>query len=120
MALLELYAELESLVLRLKVEDERLRTLRPRLFFPPLAPRFIARQPTLHNALRHLQHLFLGRLSRNLQQQRLRRDPVLDALSPQGLRNVPQRESLRHARTRTTNLSGHILVRVFESRRQLM
>src|SRR5712692_8342334 len=43
-ALLELNPELEGIVLRLKVEDERPRALRSRLLFAAFAARLVARQ----------------------------------------------------------------------------
>src|SRR5271154_1021923 len=58
-ALLELNPELERFVLRLKLEDERLRTLRDRLFFLTFAPRLIAGQATLKDAMHHFNHLLL-------------------------------------------------------------
>src|SRR5215475_7167988 len=104
MTLLELNAEPERLVVRLELENERLRPLRPGLLVTALFASFITRQATLQNAVQHLDHFLLGRLPSDLQQQRLRIDAVLDALLPQRLRDVPQRERLRHRRPSPANL----------------
>src|SRR5208282_5757291 len=114
MALLELDAETEAFVLWLELKDEWLRPLRTALLIAPLATRLVARQPALHNAMHHLNHLLFSRLARNLQQQRLRDNPMLDAFLPQRLRNVPERERFRNRRTRTPNLLGNIFMCVFK------
>src|SRR5277367_271889 len=61
-ALLELNAELESIVLRFKIENERLRTLRSSLLFTAFAARFVAGQATLKDARKHFQHFLFGGL----------------------------------------------------------
>src|SRR5580704_12929346 len=114
MALLELNAELEALVLRLELKKKRLRPLWTALLIAPFAPRLIPRQSALQDAVHHLDHLFFGWLASNLQQQRLRDDPMLDAFFAQRLGNIPERQSLRHGRTGASNFPGHIFVRVFE------
>src|SRR6516162_82914 len=96
MALLELNPELERLVLRLEVKNERLGALRAGLLLPALAPGFVARQATLQNPLKHLQHFLFGGLPRNLQEHRLGIDALLDALLAQRLWNISQRERFGH------------------------
>src|ERR1700724_1244029 len=59
-ALFELNTELEGIVLRLKLEDEWLRALRPGLLLAALLARFIACQATLQDAMQNLNHLFFG------------------------------------------------------------
>src|SRR6266702_2290690 len=80
MALLELNSELKSLRRRLELKDERPWPLRSCLFIPALTARLIARQPALHDAVKHLNHFLFHRLPRNLQQERLGKNSILDAL----------------------------------------
>src|SRR5216683_3232160 len=98
MALLELNAEPEGLIFRLKLKNKRVRPLRARLLFTALAPRFIPRQAALQDAMQHLHHFLFRGLPRNLQQQRLRPNALLDAPLPQCIRNIAQRKRLRHRR----------------------
>ena len=73
MALLELNPELKLLVLRLELENERLRPLRPGYMFFARSFRASSRvSPPCIDAVNRLQHFLLGRLPRDLQQQRLR------------------------------------------------
>src|SRR6266404_1780650 len=73
-ALLELNPELERLVLRLELKNKRLWPLRSCLFLATFAARFIAGEPALHDAVKHLNHFLFGRLPRNLEQQGLRKE----------------------------------------------
>src|SRR5215471_14301195 len=120
MALLELNPELERLVLWFEMEDKSLWPLRTCLFFPPFPPSFIPREAALQNSLKHLQHFFLSRLARNLQQQRLRADAMLDTFLAQAFRNISQRKCLGHGRPRTSNFLCDIFMRVFKLRGQTM
>src|SRR5215831_21426363 len=100
MALLELNSKLERLGRRLKLKNERPWPLRTCLLLAPFTPRFVTRQPALHNAVEHLDHFLFVWLARNLQQQRLRIDSMIDAPLAQQLRNVPQRKRLGDRRSR--------------------
>src|SRR6266481_4602817 len=88
MALLKLNSEPKRLRGRFELKDEWLRALRPSLLFAAFAPRLIARQSALHDAMEHFNHLLIRGLARNLQQERLGKNSVLDALLPQRVRNI--------------------------------
>src|ERR1700682_4073531 len=118
MALLELNTELERLALRLKLKNKRLRPLRSCLFLAPLAARFIACEPALHDAVKHLDHFLFGRLPRNLEQQGLRQDSVLNAFSAQGIRDIAQRHCLRDRRPGAPTFLRAALVLVLNLRSQ--
>src|SRR5258705_8311177 len=120
MTLLELNPELERFRGWLELKNERLRTLRSAVLFAALAPRLIARQSSLHDAVKHLDHFLLGALACNLQQQRLGKNSLLDALLAERIRNIPQRQRFGHRRARSTDLLGDILMRGFKVRAQAM
>src|ERR1700674_4778253 len=90
MTLFELNSEPKRLILGFKLKDKRLRALWSGLLFPPLTARFIPRQAALQDTMQHLHHFLFGGLPRNLQQQRLRRAPLLDAFLPQRVRDIAQ------------------------------
>src|ERR1700730_5969645 len=113
-ALLKLNAEPKGLVLRFELKNERLRALRSGLLLAAFAPRFIARQPALHDAVEHLDHLFFGRLARDLQQERLGKDRLLNALLSQRIRNIPQRKRFGNRRACPPDFLRNILVRVLK------
>src|SRR6266567_5800078 len=112
MAFLELNSELKSLRRRLELKDERPWPLRSCLFIPALTARLIARQPALHNAVKHLDHFLFHRLPRNLQQERLGKNSILDALLLQRVENIAQRQSFGHRGARPANLPGDILMSI--------
>src|SRR5260370_34735349 len=115
-ALLERNWELKSRGRRVELKDERPWPLRSCLFIPALTARLIARQPALHDAAKHLDHFLFHRLPRNLQQERLGKNSILDALLSQRLGNIAQRQSLGHRGARPANLPGDILMRIFKLR----
>src|SRR5713101_4029720 len=96
MTLLELNPELERFRRRLELKYEWLWSLRSRLLFAAFAARLVARQPALHDTVEHLDHFLFGGLAGNLQQKRLCEDSVLDALLPQRVGNIAQRQCFGH------------------------
>src|SRR5260370_20312333 len=71
MALLELNPELERLRGRFELKDERLWPLPSPMLFAAFNARLISKDSALHDAVEHLDHLLVSRLSRNLEQKRL-------------------------------------------------
>ena len=67
MALLELDAKLERIILRFEVKNKRLGTLRAGLLFPALATGFVTGQAALQDPLKHFDHFLFGGLPCNLQ-----------------------------------------------------
>src|SRR5260370_3527897 len=118
MALLELNPELEGLRRRLELKDERPWPLRSSMLLAAFAARLIARQPALHDAMEHLDHFLVGGLARNLEQERFGKNAVLDALLPQRVGNIAQRQSFGYRGPRSPNLLGDVLVRILKLRAQ--
>src|SRR5260370_36258013 len=116
MALLELNPELEGLRRRLELKDERPWPLRSGMLLAAFAARLIARQPALHDAMKHLDHFLLGRLPRNLEQERFGKNAVLDALLPQRVRDITQRPSFGYRGPGPANFLGVCPVRIFKLR----
>src|SRR5438477_388223 len=114
MTFLELNPELKCLRRRLELKDERPWPLRSRLLFAAFAARLIAGQPSLHDAVEHLDHFLFGGLTRNLQQQRLGNNSMLDALLSQRIGDIAKRQSFGHRRPRPADFLGDVFVRVFK------
>ena len=71
-------------------------------------------RPPCDDALDHLAHLFLAGLARDLQQQRLRDDSLLDAGVAHVVGNHAQRHRFGDGRTRAADFLGDVVVRVIE------
>ncbi len=64
--------------------------------------------------MNHLEHFLLGRTARNLEEQGLGEDAVLDAFFANMVGDITQRKRFGDRRARAPDLAGHIVVRVVE------
>src|SRR5262245_42167676 len=79
LTLAELDAHAEGFILRLVVEDERLRARAGGLFFPALFAGFVASQAATRDALQRLGHFLRVGLARDLEKKRAGRNSLLEA-----------------------------------------
>src|SRR5580704_17571220 len=113
-ALAELDAQPEGLVVRAVVEDEWLRARTGVLLFLALAAGFVARQSGLRDAVDRFLHFAFVGLAGDLQEQRFRDDAAVYAHLAQLFRNHAQGHRFRHRGTRLGDLLGDIFVRVLK------
>ena len=118
MALAELDAHAEGIVLRLKIEDERLGPRSASGLLTAFAASFVPREPALADALHGLQHLFLAGLASHLQQQRFGDNSLLEAALAHWVGDVAQRQALGDRRAGLADFSRDVVVGIVKLCRQ--
>src|SRR5260221_76022 len=78
------------------------------------------RQSAVQHEMQHRHHFRLVGLTRNLQKQRFRHDPLLDTLLTEGVRNIAERKRLRHRGARPPNLPRDVFMCVLKLRSEPM